>query len=94
MVSRGRMKIQESHGPGGRKPILLPVSKERLPTPGTRSSGLPGSHQSDECSLLELTSPEDKVERLKEENYSNWEEICCSSEPKVNPNTCPSIERD
>lgn len=62
MVSTGRMKIQESHGPRGRKPILLPMSEERLPTPGTRPSGLPGSHQSVECSLLELTSPEAKVE--------------------------------
>lgn len=94
----GRMEIQDTCGPGDRKPIVLPESGKKLPTSETCPIGyqvLTNSMSSlylMEESVKELTSPEAKVESREVENYSNWEGIDCSSVPKINPGTCPSIK--
>ena len=77
----GKVEIQDTCGPGDRKPLLLPVSGKNLHPPETCFIGYTVlTHQINslylmEESVKELTSSEAKVESWEEENSSKRKEL-------------------
>lgn len=96
LVYRWRMEMQDSCGPWAENQSCLLCLRKSPPHLGLDQWLSPIrwilSAWWKRRSGKKFTSPKAKVGSWEEKNYSNWEEVDCLSEPKVNTSTCPAIK--